>query len=318
MDKVFNNDTPIYIAGHTGLIGSAFLRRFQSEGFTRLITKTHSELDLTSQCRVESFFSEYRPDIVFLCAGRVGGILENRDHPADFILENLSIQLHVISAAFRNGVKRLFFPGSTCMYPRQCPQPMKEQDLLTGMLEPTSLPYALSKLSGLYLCLSLNQQYGDKRFFPVIPNNAYGPNDDFNLSSCHVIPAMLRRFHDAKVSRSEVVTLWGTGTPRREFVHADDIADACLYLLRGSPNEFELPINIGAGKDHSIRELAEMVSEIVDFKGMIEFDAAKPDGAPKKLLDSSQIFSLGWRPKKSLEEGLRATYEWFLKKVAGD
>lgn len=318
MDFEFKSDTPIYIAGHTGLIGSAFLRRFQSEGFTHLITKTHSELDLTSQGRVESFFSEHRPSIVFLCAGRVGGILENRGHPADFIMENLSIQLHVIGAAFRNGVKRLFFLGSTCMYPRECPQPMKEQDLLTGMLEPTSLPYALSKLSGLYLCLSLNQQYGERRFLPVIPNNGYGPNDDFNLSSCHVLPAMLRRFHEAKVRRSEVVTLWGTGTPRREFVHADDIADACLYLLRRSPYELELPINIGVGKDYSIRELADMVSEIVGFKGMIEFDAAKPDGAPKKLLDSSQIFSRGWSPKKSLEQGLRATYEWFLEKVAHD
>ncbi len=313
MSIPIDRSTRIYIAGHTGLLGSAFLRKFQNLGFTKILTQSHADLDLRSADRVSAFFSDWKPELVFLCAGRVGGILENRDHPAEFITENIAIQLNVIQAAFQYGTRWLFFFGSTCMYPRDCRQPMRESDLLMGPLEPTSLSYALAKLAGVQTCLAYNEQYGEKRFLPLIPNNVFGPKDNFNLASCHVLPALLRRFHEAKLAGHQSVSLWGTGNPKREFLFSDDIANACYFLMENGVDGLEFPINIGMGVDYSVRELAERVSTVVGYNGKFEFDGSNPDGAPRKMVDSSRIFSLGWRPTVGLEEGLRRTYDWYLK-----
>lgn len=306
----------IFVAGHAGLIGSAIVRRLRRESFSDILTQSRARLDLRDGGRTDGFFDEARPEYVVLAAGRVGGIVENQTHPADFINDNLAIQLNVLKAAQRTGVKKLIFFGSSCMYPRECPQPMAEDILLSARPEPTSLPYAISKLAGTYMCLAYNKQYGDKRFIPVIPNSAYGPNDNFDPKSGHVLSALMSRFHEAKAGGIEAVTLWGSGSPRREFVHADDIADACLHLLRQDVSALEFPLNIGVGSDISIKDLAETIAGVVGYKGRLEWDRTKPDGAPRKLLDSARLRSFGWEPRISLDEGLRNTYEWYVRNAA--
>jgi GDP-L-fucose synthase len=306
-------DVRIFVAGHAGLIGSSLLRRFEREGYSRIIKLSREQLDLQSTACVENFFSEAQPEYVLLAAGRVGGIIENNTYPANFMEENIAIQLNVLRAAQKFNVTKLILFGSSCMYPKKCPQPMAEDILLSGKLEPTSLPYAISKLAGVYLCLAYNKQYGSQRFIPVIPNTAYGPNDNFEPGSAHVLPALLARFHDAMLNGADSLTLWGSGSPRREFVHADDIADACLHLLQHDISQIELPLNIGVGSDISIKELAETMAEMVGYKGSINWDRSKPDGAPSKLLDSSRIGEMGWSSKISLDKGLRQTYQWYLE-----
>jgi GDP-L-fucose synthase len=303
----------IYVAGHHGLIGSAIVRGLRDAGFVKLPMRSRAELELTDTTAVERFFEEVRPEYVVLAAGRVGGIVANRDFPADFITENLAIQLNVMRAAWRSGVRRLLFFGSSCMYPKQARQPMAEELLLSGALEETSMAYAVAKLAGTETCLAFNRQHGGERFVPVIPNSVYGPNDDFNPGSGHVLSALITRFHAAKENRREVVTLWGTGAPRREFLHADDLARACVMLLGADLSRTRLPLNIGPGEDVSIAELAELVAKIVRFEGTIEWDRTKPDGAPRKLLDSARVRGLGWRPAVSLEAGIRATYDWYVE-----
>ena len=285
-------------------------------GFTNLIVRDHADLELANAEAVEKFFGECKPKYVVLAAGRVGGIVENQTYPADFISENLAIQLNVIKFAQRFGVQKLIFFGSSCMYPRDCPQPMSESALLTGKPEPTSMAYAIAKLSGVEMCLAFNRQYGEKRFIPVIPNSAYGPRDNFDPKSGHVLSALMRRFHEAKMAGASSVTLWGSGNPRREFVHADDIADACLWLLGNSLETVELPINIGVSQDYSIKELAEQVAGVVGYDGDILWDTGKPDGAPRKLLDSTRINVAGWEPSIKFGEGLISTYQWYLDHIA--
>ncbi|MBF0162336.1 MAG: GDP-L-fucose synthase [Magnetococcales bacterium] len=301
----------IYVAGHSGLIGSAVVRRLQRQGFQRLLLARHAELELTDPLAVARFFAEQRPDYVVLAAGRVGGIIENQSFPADFIRTNLAIQLNVLQAAHDTGVQKLILFGSSCMYPRQCPQPMAETALLSGHPEPTSLPYAVAKLAGVHLCLAYNRQYGHQRFIPLIPNSAFGPNDNFQESG-HVLSALIRRFHAARQSNAPSVTLWGSGTPRREFIHADDIADACLALLNGETDALPLPLNLGSGQDYSIRELALAIAQVVGYTGTLQWDTSKPDGAPQKWLDSSRLRAFGWQPTVTLTEGLRSTYQWYL------
>ena len=306
------NDAVIYVAGHAGLIGSAVVRRLERDGYRGLITRGRSQLDLQDGGRVAEFFDEVHPDYVVLAAGRVGGIIENQTFPADFMDENIAIQLNVLRAARRAGVRKLIFFGSSCMYPRECPQPMAEDALLSGKPEPTSLPYAISKLAGTYMCLAYNKQDHDTRFIPVIPNSAYGPHDNFDPKSGHVLSALMARFHQAKVSGAESVTLWGSGSPRREFIHADDIADACVHLLTQDNAAIELPLNIGVGADVSIKELAELIAGVVGYQGRLEWDLTKPDGAPRKFLDSARIQSLGWKPSVGLAAGLANTYRWYV------
>lgn len=306
----------IYVAGHTGLIGSALVRRLRNETYTNLVLRTHQELELTDRGAVEDFFNEVRPEYVLLAAGRVGGIVENQTYPADFLDANLAIQLNVMQAAQQYGVTRLVFFGSSCMYPRECQQPMRESALLSGKPEPTSLAYAISKLAGLQMCAAYNQQYGGRRFISVIPNSVYGPYDNFNPNAGHVLSALIRRFHAAKTERAPSVTLWGTGTPRREFIHADDLASACIHLLSRDSAEVDFPLNIGTGRDYAISELAQLISEVVEYSGAILWDATKPDGAPAKLLDSSKMHELGWHPHVDLRDGVAATYRWYLDNVA--
>ena len=312
MDK----SSTIFVAGHRGLIGSAVVRRLRGQGFDNLLLRDRSALELTDAAAVEGFFAEFRPACVVLSAGRVGGIVENQAYPADFLNANLAIQLNVFKAAHRTGVRRLIYFGSSCMYPRECAQPMPEEFLMSGKPEPTSLAYAVSKLAGVQMCLAYNQQYGEKRFIPIIPNSAFGPNDNFDPRSGHVLAALIRRFHEAKSTEAESVVLWGSGTPRREFIHADDIADACLLLLSRDLSALELPVNVGVGNDHSIRELAEIIAGLVGYRGRIEWDAGKPDGAPRKLLDSSRILRFGWKPQVDFATGLRGTYEWYMNHAA--
>lgn len=302
----------IFVAGHCGLIGSALVRALRAAGYTNLLLRDRAELELTDQASVERFFQEHRPEYVLLAAGRVGGIVENQSYPADFMNANLAIQLNVMRSAQCVGVRRLVYFGSSCMYPRECPQPMPESVLLTGKPEPTSLAYAVSKIAGLQMCLAYNQQYGEKKFIPVIPNSTYGPNDDFDPKSGHVLSALIRRFHEASESGAESLTLWGSGNPRREFIHADDVARACLWVLQRDIRDVDLPINIGVGGDYSIKELAEMIAGVVGYRGKIEWDTGKPDGAPRKLLDGARLRALGWKPAVALREGLENTYEWYL------
>ena len=309
------HDASIYVAGHSGLIGSAVVRRLGYEGYRALITRRHSELDLRDAGRVAEFFDELRPEYVILAAGRVGGIIENQTFPADFMDENVAIQLNVLKAARKVGVRKLILFGSSCMYPRECPQPMAEEALLSGKPEPTSLPYAMSKLLGTYMCLAYNKQDHTTCFIPVIPNSAYGPHDNFDPKSAHVLSALLARFHQAKVTGAESVALWGSGAPRREFIHADDIAAACVQLLKEDDLAVEFPLNIGVGQDVSIKELAELIAGIVDYRGELKWDQTKPDGAPQKLLDSTRIRSLGWKPQIGLTEGLASTYRWYVDHV---
>jgi len=302
----------IYVAGHTGLIGSAFMRRLTRDGYRSIITRSRNTLDLTNAPAVESFFQQEQPEIVVLAAGRVGGITDNKAYPADYITENLAMELNVIRSAHGAGVRQLLFFGSSCMYPRECSQPMNEEQILTGKPEPTSMSYALAKLAGVQMCMAYNQQYGSMRFLPVIPNSAYGPNDNFDPASSHVLSALLRRFHEARVHGADTVTLWGTGQPRRELVYVDDIADACMFLLHADLGHVELPLNIGTGEDYSIRQLAETIAGITGYDGRVEWDTEKPDGAPRKLLDCSRLHALGWKSKTSLLEGIKTTYQWYL------
>lgn len=306
-------DARTYIAGHRGLVGSAIYRRFQGEGHTNLITRSHTELDLERQTAVEDFFQTEKPDYVFLAAAKVGGIWANATYPADFIYRNLTIQTNVIHASWKAGVKRLLFLGSSCIYPRECPQPMKEEYLLSGPLEPSNEPYAIAKIAGVKMCQSYNRQYGT-RYVSVMPTNLYGPNDNFDLESSHVLPALIRKFHSAKIESRDEVGVWGTGTPRREFLHVDDLADASLYLMNNY-DESNI-INIGTGKDLTIKELAETIARVVGFDGNLQFDTAKPDGTTVKRLDVSKLNALGWKAKISLEEGIKQTYQCYVEHQA--
>ncbi len=301
----------IYLAGHRGLVGSALHRALQREGYTNVITRTHAELDLTRQQAVEHFFEQERPQYVFLAAAKVGGIHANNTYRADFIYENLAIQTNVLHAAWCSGVKKLLFLGSSCIYPRDCPQPMREEYLLTGPLEPTNEPYALAKIAGVKMCENYNSQYGTA-FIPVMPTNLYGIGDNFDLQNSHVLPALIRKFHEAKLSGASAVTVWGSGQPEREFLYSDDLADACIFLIR--QRNIPMLTNIGSGNEVTIKQLAEMIREIVQFQGDIEFDRSKPDGTPRKLLDSARIQALGWTPKVTLRQGIKQVYDWFQRR----
>jgi GDP-L-fucose synthase len=314
-----NKHSRIYVAGHKGLVGSAILRKLNAEGYDNLITRSHRDLDLIRQVDVESFFESERPEYVFMAAAKVGGIWANSIYPADFIFSNLTLQTNVLHAAYTTSVKKLLFLGSSCIYPRECPQPMKEEYLLSGKLEPTNEPYAIAKIAGIKMCQAYNRQYST-RFIPVMPTNLYGPADNFDLETSHALPALIRKFHEAKTRNesrvtsdepNDVVTIWGTGEPRREFLHVDDLADACLFIMK-QYEENEI-INIGAGKDISIKELAGMIKDIVGFVGDMTFDTTKPDGMPRKLLDVTKMTNLGWEPKISLRDGIKLTYEWCLE-----
>lgn len=303
-------DSLLYVAGHTGLVGSALCRRLARGGYRNVLTRPHRELDLSSQAAVEAFFEEHRPEYVFLAAARVGGIQANRTRPAEFIYENLAIEVNVIHAAWRHGVRKLLYLGSSCIYPKYAPQPIPESALLTGPLEPTNEPYAIAKIAGLKMCQAYRRQYG----FPSIclmPTNLYGPGDNFDLETSHVLPALIRRFHEARERGAASVTLWGTGTARREFLHVDDLADAAVFLMERY--EGDEPLNVGAGDDLTIRELAALVAEVVGYGGEIRFDPSMPDGTPRKLLDVSRLTALGWRPRIGLREGIEQTYRWYLE-----
>jgi GDP-L-fucose synthase len=308
-----DRNSHIFVAGHQGLIGSAVVRRLQQEGYRNLALRTHGELELADAAAVAEFFSASRPEYVVLAAGRVGGILENNSFPADFLGANLAIQQSVFAAAHRSNVRRLIFFASSCMYPRDCPQPMAETALLSGKPEPTSMAYAIAKLAGVQMCLAYNAQFGEKRFLPLIPNSAYGPNDNFDPASGHVLSALIARFCEAKALGSPAVTLWGSGSPRREFVHADDIADACVHLLREDVTALEFPVNIGVGEDVTIRELAENIARIVGYEGRLEWDRTKPDGAPRKLLDGTRLRTFGWRASIRLDQGLQDACRWYVQ-----
>ena len=308
-----NKDSNIFIACHEGMIGSAIMRRLKEDGFAGLVIRTSSELDLTNQKMVFDFFMGEKPDYVFLAVAKMGGILANIRYPADFIYHNVQSQANVIHSAWKSGVKKLLFLGSSCIYPKGCPQPMKEEYLMSGKLEPTSEPYAIAKIAGIKMCQSYNRQYGTD-YISVVPADLYGPNDDFDPETGHVLPALIRKMHEAKIGNEREVVVWGTGSPRRESLHVDDLADACI-LLMNKYDESEM-INVGSGEDLSIRELALLVRNVVGFKGEVVFDELKPDGAPRKLLDIGKIRKLGWSPKISLEEGIRRTYDWYKEQVA--
>jgi len=321
MDK----NAKIYVAGHRGLVGSALMRNLRDKGYTNFLTRTHAELDLTSQAAVEAFFAAEKPDYVFLAAAKVGGIHANNTYPAEFIRDNLAIQTNIIHAAHKNNVKRLLFLGSSCIYPKLAPQPMKEEHLLTSELEPTNRPYALAKIAGIEMCWAYNRQY-KSQYLAVMPTNLYGPGDNYHPENSHVIPALIRRFHEAKLANAPSVTVWGTGTPKREFLYSEDMADACVYLMN-LPDEQFVPllgqdrndglaplVNIGVGHDLSIRELAETVAATVGYTGRLEFDATKPDGTPRKLMDVGRLNAMGWRAKTDMREGLAAAYRDFLAK----
>ncbi|MBW2368824.1 MAG: GDP-L-fucose synthase [Deltaproteobacteria bacterium] len=318
-------DARIFVAGHKGLVGSAIIRTLQTAGYEQIITCDHQHLDLTCQAAVTSFFEKTQPEYVVLAAAKVGGIWANNTRPAEFIYDNLAIETHVIHAAWKTGVRRLLFLGSSCIYPRDCPQPIKEEYLLTGPLEPTNEPYAIAKIAGIKLCQSYNRQYGTQ-FYSVMPTNLFGPNDNFDLETSHVLPALIRKFHEAKIKPNDSedageVEIWGTGTVRREFLHVDDLAGACLFMMNlgaglinpliegaGSPL-----VNIGWGQDITIAALALLIKDIVGFTGSLRFDTQKPDGTPRKLLDVGKITDLGWQPEISLEDGIRETYAWCLE-----
>lgn len=302
----------IFVAGHQGLVGSAIQRRLEAVGYKNIVTRNIEELDLRIQSDVKKFFAKEELQYVFLAAAKVGGIDANRTYPADFIYDNLMIEANVIHQAYVHGVKKLLFLGSSCIYPKLAPQPLKEEYLLTGSLEPTNEPYAVAKIAGLKMCEFYNRQYGTD-FISVMPTNLYGPNDNFDLQTSHVLPALIRKFHEARASNSPVVEIWGTGTPRREFLHVDDMADACVYLMeRYSHKEIGTFTNIGTGRDITIAELAAMIKEITAFQGNLYFNIDKPDGTPQKRLDLSKTESLGWVAGISLYEGIRSTYEWYV------
>jgi GDP-L-fucose synthase len=320
-----NPNAKIFVAGHQGLVGSALVRRLRKSGFANLLLRTRNELDLTKQNEVEEFFAHERPEYVFLAAAKVGGILANSTYPAEFLRENLLIQTRVIHEAYLAGVNRLLFLGSSCIYPKHAPQPMKEEYLLTGPLEPTNRAYAIAKISGIEMCWSYNRQFGT-RYLSVMPTNLFGPGDRYHLQDSHVIPALLRKMHEAKASQAQEVVLWGTGTPRREFLYSEDAADACVFLMNLPEDQFrsllqaeDVPplINIGFGEDVTIREVAELIAKVVGFKGRLVFDPSKPDGTPRKLLDTSRLTGLGWKAQTSLLEGLQRAYSDFSERIAG-
>lgn len=314
-----NKNSKIYVAGHRGLVGSAIVRLLEKKGYKNLILKTRQELDLLDQRAVVEFFKKEKPEYVFLAAAKVGGIMANKTSPANFIYDNLQIQNNIIHQSYLSGVKKLLFLGSVCIYPKLCPTPVKEEYLLSGYLEPTNEPYAIAKIAGLKMCQSYNRQH-KTNFIGIMPANLYGYNDNFDLNSSHVLPAMIRKFHEAKAGGQREIILWGSGKPRREFLFVDDMAEACLFAM----NEFdptseqnekgEIFFNIGAGDDITIRELSELVREIVGFKGTIKWDKTKPDGTPKRLLDISKALKLGWKPKTDLSKGIKMTYDWYKDK----
>ena len=304
----------VYLAGHRGLVGSAIWRELQRQSFRQLIGRTRTELDLLDTGAVERFFLDHRPEFVFVAAAKVGGIKANDSQPAEFLYENLQIQTNLIHGAWRAEVKKLLFLGSSCIYPKEAPQPLKEEYLLTGPLEPTNQWYAIAKIAGIKLCQAYRRQHGCD-FISAMPTNMYGPNDNYDLETSHVLPALIRKFHEAKIAGAPAVTCWGTGAPRREFLYADDLARACVFLMQNySEEQF---INVGFGSDITIRELADLVKRIVGFEGEVLWDASKPDGTPRKLMDSSRLFALGWKPKTDLETGIRFAYEDFVKSLNG-
>ena len=318
-----NLESKIYIAGHRGLVGTALMRNLRAKGYSNFLTRTHAELDLTSQAAVEAFFAAEKPDYVFLAAAKVGGIHANNTYPAEFIRDNLAIQTNIIHAAYKNGVKRLLFLGSSCIYPKLSPQPMKEEHLLTSELEPTNRPYALAKIAGIEMCWAYNRQY-QTQYLAVMPTNLYGPGDNYHPENSHVIPALIRRFHEAKLANAPSVTVWGTGTPKREFLYSEDMADACVYLMT-LPDEQFVPllgqdrndglaplVNIGVGHDLTIRELAETVAATVGYQGTLEFDATKPDGTPRKLMNVDRLNAMGWKATTTMRDGLAVAYQDFL------
>ena len=321
MSVVMKPNDKIYIAGHRGLAGSAIVRRLEAQGFANLVTRNHKELELTNQAAVQDFFSEEKPDYVILAAAKVGGIYANNSYPADFIYQNMMIEANVIHAAYQQSVKRLLFMGSTCIYPKLAKQPMKESALLTGVLEPTNEPYAIAKIAGIKLCESYNRQYGTD-FRSVMPTSLYGINDNFHPENSHVIPALMRRFHDAKINNDAEVVIWGTGNAMREFLHVDDMAEASLFVLELDEKTYQdntqpmlSHINIGSGTDVTIRELAETIKKVVGFKGGMAFDATKSDGAPRKLIGVSRLSNMGWNYNIDLECGLKKTYEWYVNQI---
>ncbi|MEO6456609.1 MAG: GDP-L-fucose synthase [Ginsengibacter sp.] len=306
-----NQSDKIYIAGHTGLVGSALLRLLNERGFTNIITRTSAELDLREQLAVREFFANEKPQYVFLAAAKVGGIMANQTYPANFIYDNLAIQNNIIHESYKNNVEKLLFLGSSCIYPKNALQPIREEYLLSGVLEPTNEPYAIAKIAGINLCQSYKRQYGS-RFISVMPTNLYGPGDNYHSQNAHVLPALIRKFHEAILNNEHTVTIWGTGSPRREFLHVDDAADACLFLME----EYEEPeiINIGVGKDNTIAEMALLIKYITNFNGKLVFDHSKPDGTPRKLLNVDKINALGWHSAIALEDGIRNSYENFVEK----
>jgi GDP-L-fucose synthase len=309
-------NSKIYVAGHRGLVGSALMRQLQKRGYKNLLTRTHAELDLTDQVAVRQFFVQEKPEYVFLAAAKVGGIRANNTYPAEFISQNLAVQLNVIDESWRNNARRLLFLGSSCIYPKDCPQPIKEEYLLTGELEPTNRPYAISKIAGVEMCWAYNRQYGT-RYIAAMPTNLYGPNDNYDLNDAHVLPALMRKMHEAKTRGDNEVVVWGTGSPKREFLHSDDMASACIHLmeqaeekLSGLFGEVHPPlVNVGCGEDLSIRELAELLARIIGFTGQLLFDTSKPDGTTRKLLDVEKLRRLGWSAGISLNEGIAAVYQ---------
>ena len=320
MDK----EARIYVAGHGGLAGSAIARQLQQRGYGKLLVRTHAELELTDQTAVRDFFGRERPDYVFLAAARVGGIIANSTYPAEFIHSNLAVQTNVLHESWKVGVKRLLFLGSSCIYPRNCPQPMKEEYLLTGPLEPTNRRYAVAKIAGIEMCWSYNRQYGT-RYLAAMPTNLYGPGDSYDLDNSHVLPALIRKMHEAMKDGFEEVVVWGTGSPLREFLYSEDMAEACVHLLELPPEKFDSIVtdaapplvNIGYGEDLSIAELARTVARVVGYRGKVRFDTSKPDGTPRKLLDSAKIRSLGWRPRTRPDVGIATAYKDFLKRYPG-
>lgn len=309
-----NHTSKIYIPGHRGMAGSAIKRNLESKGYHNLITRNRSELDLTNQQAVSNFFETEMPEYVFLAAAKVGGIMANSTYPADFIYENIMIEANVIHAAYTSGVKKMLFLGSSCIYPRLAPQPLKEEYLLTGELEVTNEAYAIAKIAGIRMCKHYNQQYG-MNFISVMPTNLYGPNDNYDLKTSHVMAALIRKFHEAKMNNAPQIIVWGTGTPRREFLHVDDMADACVYLMENydAPDIGEF-VNIGVGEDMTIRELAGLIGDVAGYKGKIVYDTTKPDGTPQKLLDVSRLNRLGWKARISLRDGIKQTYELYASK----
>jgi GDP-L-fucose synthase len=308
-------DSTIFVAGHKGLLGSALVKKLKLEGYTNIVTKNRSKLDLTIQEEVSGFFKKEHPDYVFLAAGLTGGIIANNTCPATFLHTNIAIQDNVFHAAMKYKVKHLVFFGSSCVYPKNCPQPMKEDSLMTGSIEETSEAYAIAKMAGIIGCRSYNIQYNTNCFIALIPNSMYGPNDNFDLENSHVLSALIRKFHEAKMQGKESITLWGSGNPRREFVFSEDVAGASVFAMEKSGKLQNSHYNIGTGVDHSIKELAGNISRIVGYDGEIKWDVSKPDGAPRKLLDSSKFLNLGWKPSVNIEDGLKVTYEWYLKNI---